>query len=272
MASRDNNAIEPGSNQPAFDTPLLGYAAGSDPLFSFLQKDIGPEFYWTPQDAYKEAFREDVSPQSLSVISWVLPQTTATKAAHKKMKDMPSVEWSCARHYGEMVNENLRKHVVQFFHQKGIKAFAPTLLPRWGRAISPNYGFASSWSERHTAYACGLGTFGLSDGLITPLGKAIRVGSVIAQTELEPTKRRYASHTAYCLHYGRGKCNACIRRCPVGAISKDGHDKVKCKQYIRQITAPYVQQEQLGFTVNSCGLCQTGVPCESRNPMERLST
>ena len=35
--------------------------------------------------------------------------------------------------------------------------------------------------ETHAAHAAGLGTFGLCDGLITPIGKAIRVGSVVAK-------------------------------------------------------------------------------------------
>lgn len=267
-----NNYIEPQSNKAAFAVPLIGFASGADPIFTFLKEDIGTEFYWTPQDGYQQAFARDIDPVELSVISWVLPHTADTKAAHKKKKDMPSIEWSCGRHYGEQVNENLRNHVVAFLAKEGIEAFAPALLPSWGRATSPKYGFASNWSERHAAYACGLGTFGLSDGLITAVGKAMRVGSVIARVQIPATKRDYLSHTAYCLHYGRGKCMACIRRCPAGAISKNGHDKVKCKKYIREITAPYVAKEQLGFAVNSCGLCQTGVPCESRNPMEKFLT
>ena len=57
-----------------------------------------------------------------------------------------------------------------------------------------------------------------------------------------------------------------MRRCPAGAISEAGHDKVKCKAYIREVTALHVEKEQLGFRVNSCGLCQTKVPCEHSNP------
>jgi epoxyqueuosine reductase QueG len=49
-------------------------------------------------------------------------------------------------------------------------------LPEWSRRPSEKYVFSSNWSERHAAYTAGLGTFGLCDGLITPLGKAMRVG------------------------------------------------------------------------------------------------
>ena len=44
--------------------------------------------------------------------------------------------------------------------------------------MSEKYGMASCWSERHAAFVSGLGTFGLCDGLITPVGKAMRCGSV----------------------------------------------------------------------------------------------
>lgn len=265
-----NNSLGPGLDLPAFDTPLVGCARGDDPLFAFLKQDIGPDFYWTPDQAFARAFPGTPTPAAdLSVISWVLPQTEATRKAHGGNREMPSVEWSRARYYGEQVNEGLRKFVVRILSEEGLDACAPALLPEWSRMESPSYGFASTWSERHTAHVCGLGTFGLSDGLITPRGKAVRVGSVIVRAGLEPTPRPYTRHNEWCLFHANGKCRACMKRCPAGAISEKGHDKVKCKTYIRSITAPHVEENQLGFRVNSCGLCQVRVPCESRNPTAR---
>jgi epoxyqueuosine reductase QueG len=267
MSVSENNSLGPDLDLPAFDAPLVGCASGGDPLFEFLKQDIGPDFYWTPDQAFAQAFPgSGVAGIDLSVISWVLPQTEHTRKAHGQNREMPSVEWSRARHYGEKVNEKLRRFVVGLFAEKGVDACAPALLPDWTRAESPRYGFASTWSERHTAHVCGLGTFGLSDGLITPRGKAIRVGSVVVRARLEPTPRPYTHHNEWCLFHAGGKCRACMKRCPAGAISESGHDKVKCKTYIRSITAPHVEENQLGFRVNSCGLCQVRVPCESRNP------
>ncbi|WP_243312724.1 4Fe-4S ferredoxin [Fundidesulfovibrio agrisoli] len=267
MDDRANNAIEPGSDLPAFDTPLLGCASGADPLFERIKADIGPEFYWTPLDAYRLAFPEEApAPEELRVISWVLPQTAHTRAAHRKAGPMPSIEWSRARHFGEMVNRGLRLFMVELLESRGVNAVAPVMLPTWGRAMSRRYGFASMWSERHTAHVCGLGTFGHCDGLITPVGKAVRLGSVVARMEMETTPRPYSKHNEWCLRVSKGVCKACIKRCPAGAISESGHDKVKCKDYIRGVTGPFVESDQLGFRVNSCGLCQAGTPCESRNP------
>ncbi|THB72860.1 MAG: 4Fe-4S ferredoxin [Desulfobulbaceae bacterium] len=270
MADRANNAIEPGSAKPAFGVPLIGAACGEDPLFPFLKNDIGTDFYWTPEQAYGLAFPDQpVKPDELMVISWVLPQTKETRTAHRQAKNFPSIEWSKARHYGEMVNGKLRQSVVRFLKEQGVKSCAPMLLPQFKKSISDRYGFASSWSERHTAYVCGLGTFGLSDGLITSVGKAIRVGSVIGKMRFEPTTRSYQRHQQWCLHFNDKKCMVCARRCPADAISSEGHDKKKCKTYIRSVTAPHVEQEQLGVRVNSCGICQTKVPCESFNPTRR---
>ena len=70
------------------------------------------------------------------------------------------------------------------------------------------YAPCSNWSERHAAYAAGLGTFGLCDGLITQVGKAVRVGSVVAQVAVPASKRPYGDHQAYCNH-DKG-CRACI--------------------------------------------------------------
>lgn len=270
MKDSSNNAIEPGSKIPAFNKPLVGFALGEDELFSFLKADIGPDFYWTPLESFLSAFpEENVQASDLSVIAWVLPQTEDTRLAHRKAANLPSLEWSKARHYGEKVNENLRRFVVDFFATNGYQACAPVLLPQWSRAHSNKYGFASSWSERHTAHVCGLGTFGVSDGLITPVGKAVRVGSVIVRKRFTPTPRSYKNHNEWCLFHSTGKCLVCMKRCPAEAISKTGHDKVKCKEYIRNVTAVHVEKEQLGFKVNSCGLCQTKVPCENHNPTSK---
>jgi len=271
MSDQTNNCIEPGSTLPAFNEPLVGFASAEDALFSFIKSDIGSDFYWLPEEAFSEAFPEEtVPPRELSVIAWILPQTEHTRKAHRKAIDMPSIEWSKARHYGEMINERLRRHVVDLFTTNGYQACAPALLPSWSRAMSNKYGFASSWSERHTAHVCGLGTFGVSDGLITAAGKAIRVGSVVVRKKLQATPRSYDKHNDWCLHQVTGKCLVCMKRCPAGAISQTGHDKVKCKEYIRNVTAVYVEKEQLGCRVNSCGLCQTKVPCEARNPISKI--
>lgn len=93
------------------------------------------------------------------------------------------------------------------------------------------------------------------------------MGTVVARMSLPATPRPYGdNHRAYCLHFRKNTCRACAKRCPAQAISPAGHDKMACMTYIRTVTAPFVQREQMGVPVNSCGLCQVGVPCQSGIP------
>ncbi len=148
--------------------------------------------------------------------------------------------------------------------EAGYDSVAPMISPLWKGVKSEKYGFASTWSERHAAYAAGLGTFGLSDALITPKGKAMRTGSLIIDAVITPTPRPYKDHNEYCLYLMDGTCGACIQRCPIGAISEKGHDKELCNKYVN-MTKQYVPKHY-GFDGYGCGLCQTGVPCESQIP------
>jgi epoxyqueuosine reductase QueG len=155
--------------------------------------------------------------------------------------------------------------VVDTLRAAGVDAVAPMLFPQWKMTMSERFGFASTWSERHAAYAAGLGTFSLCDGLITPKGKAMRAGSVVARLQIPPTPRPYTDHHAYCLFFTQGTCGKCIDRCPAGAVSTSGHDKAKCMAYL-QVTRTFVTSHY-GFEGYGCGFCQSGVPCESRIPV-----
>lgn len=262
-----NNNLTGMDGERAWDEPLVGFAAGSDPLFAFFKEDIG-EFYWTPEEAFHLAHpSRSVSGEQLTVIAWILPQTEATRSDNRKQSFYPSERWARARIFGEEVNVRLRSHVVESLKEAGYPAVAPMLLPQWERRDSIRYGYASKWSERHAAYACGLGTFGLCDGLITPKGKAVRVGSVVAMMTVSPDPRPYEDHHSYCLFFTKGTCGKCMDRCPVGVVTENGHDKFRCGEHIRPVTQNYVKAKY-GFDGYGCGLCQTAVPCESRIPQE----
>jgi epoxyqueuosine reductase QueG len=264
-SSPDENSIGRDTDERLWDEPIVGYARGDDPLFNKLKKDIGP-FYWTPLEIFTKTFPEvNISSEKLTVISWILPQTRATKADHRKEIEHPSKRWAVSRFFGESLNNRLRQHMVETLRDLGFKAVAPLLSAHWARKTSKRYGFASNWSERHTAYVAGLGTFGLCDGLITPLGKAVRFGSVVAHISVQPSNRPYTDHHEYCLYFANGTCKECIERCPADAISEKGHDKARCYKYLRQVTAEYTKTHY-GIKTSSCGLCQTLVPCESQIP------
>lgn len=164
-----------------------------------------------------------------------------------------------------MLNVDLRKYMLRWLNGRGYMAAAPVLLPEYKNVIDTKQRiYTSTWSERHMAYACGLGTFSLNEGLITTKGIAHRLGSVVTNAGLPQTPRHYKGHMDYCL-FSRG-CRACIKRCPAKAISRLGHNKDLCYKmnYLGEGAAARIRE--LGFQETGCGLCQVGVPCEDRIP------
>ena len=268
FCSSQANSLQNEAGDRAFDPPLVGFSSGADPLYAAYKQHVGPE-HWTPAEAFRLAFPQETAvPDDLTVISWILPHTDGTKQASRRRRAHPSEAWARARIYGEQFNGDLRRHVVRVLAEAGVAAVAPQLLPAWDRKASERFTIVSTWSERHAAHAGGLGTFGLCDGLITPKGKAMRTASVVARIRIAATPRPYKGHRDYCLFYSHGVCGKCIQRCPVGALSSMGHDKLKCRTRIKVASATYVKRHY-GFEGYGCGLCQTGVPCESRIPTIR---
>ncbi|MBW1959884.1 MAG: epoxyqueuosine reductase [Deltaproteobacteria bacterium] len=259
------NTLNTNRPEKAFSTPLVGFSRGDDSIFEDYKEHVGP-FHLTPLEVFSDSFPTvSVTARDLTVISWILPHTEVTKKDNRKETSYPSERWARARIFGEEVNNKLRKHVLVQLQKAGYEAVAPVFSPLWKTSISSRFGRASTWSERHAAYASGLGTFGLCDGLITAAGKAMRTGSVVARIQAQPTARPYEHHRQYCLYFTSGTCGKCIKRCPVDAISKEGHDKEKCFAYLKPVTADYVKTH-FKFDGYGCGLCQTKVPCESKIP------
>lgn len=260
------NTLQNPENEKAFAHPIVGFSQGHDPLYEEFKEYVGP-FHWTPWEIFHLTFPDlTVQAEDLTVISWILPQTEATKKDNRQEIAYPAERWARARIFGEQVNNKLRQHVVESLQNQGHAAVAPMLSPHWETNATGRLGKASTWSERHAAYASGLGTFGLCDGLITPVGKAMRTGSVVAFIQVPAGSRPYTQHQEYCPFFSKGTCGICIARCPVGAITRGGHDKEKCATYLSPTTSEFVESHY-GFQGYGCGLCQTSVPCESGIPV-----
>ncbi|MCP4109224.1 MAG: epoxyqueuosine reductase [Desulfobacteraceae bacterium] len=260
------NTMQNGTDEPAWDKVLVGFASGADQIWQQYKEYVGA-FHWTPWEVFNQHCSEkNVSADQLTVISWILPQRKLVRKTNRLAKKYPSEEWARIRVFGEEFNAALRRHLAESIKQAGHAAVAPMLVPNWTTVKSERFSYASSWSERHAAHAAGLGTFGLCDGLITAHGKAMRTGSVVAGISLKPDPRPYSDHHAYCLFYTDGTCGKCIDRCPVRAITENGHDKEKCREHLLR-SREYVKNTYK-FEGHGCGLCQTGVPCESIIPVK----
>jgi len=243
-----------------FEAPIFAIGAADDKHFLLLKESsiIGQHFM-APQEWLA---------QPKIVISFFLPFTEAVRRGNRRDMLWPSEEWLHGRIEGQAFVFKLCEYLSSELINAGYKSLIPSLDVRfWSKTgfdkntqnSDNNNGtgasFTSNWSERHVAYVCGLGTFGLSKGLITEKGIAGRFGSIITELDLPADKRGYESIYDYCT-----MCGACGENCPVNAISLDkGKDHIICSKFLNKTTEKYKPRY-------GCGKCQIGVPCESSIP------
>ena len=238
---------------PLYDAPIFGVADACDPLFEALRapEAVG-EMHRTPAEWLPGAVR---------VISFFLPFSAAVRQSNRE-GELPSLPWLYARFEGQDLLLELCRAIRSALEAEGYESVIPALSPDF--AVKPltvtgedgtgTLFFSSRWSERHAAFVCGLGTFGLSRGLITEKGMAGRFGSLITTAPLDVTPRPYTDITEYCI-----RCGACIRRCPVHAIDENGKRNEPCSAFLDET-------KRLCVPRYGCGKCQVGVPCMEKRP------
>ncbi len=250
-----------------FDAPLVGVSSAQDSLYTeeFKREGVISPDYRAPGEWL---------PGAKSVISVFLPFTEEVRRSNRTKEDVPyedglpqrsSAAWLHGRIEGQSMVNALTDYIQQLLTEAGMENICPTTSGQL-RMIAP---YISTWSERHAAYAAGLGTFGLSRGLITEKGMAGRIGSVITSGDFAADKRPYTDPFEYCL-----MCGACERRCPAGAIRAErgcarGKDQTICGPYVNGGWLP--PHGPRGIARYGCGKCQAAVPCEDRIPRKNAA-
>lgn len=237
-----------------FENPIFAFGSSDDEYFKLLKNPsaIGKHFL----------IPEKWLANSKTVISFFLPFTKEVKIGNRRDMLWPSEEWLHGRIEGQAFLEKLCQHLTSELMNAGYNSIIPSLDERfWSKrgfnntSLHPDVSFTSNWSERHVAFVCGLGTFGLSKGLITKKGVSGRFGSIITELYLPPDKREYEDIYEYC-----SMCGACAKNCPANAISIDkGKNHIICADFIDKTAEKHKPRY-------GCGKCQTGVPCESKIP------
>jgi epoxyqueuosine reductase len=245
----------------------IGFAAGDDQLFAFFKQDIG-DFYWSPSEAFNQLFVDAHIPdKNLSVMSIGFYMTQKLKEEQSRQTIGPTLRWGYARNSWEPLIQDYSRGFVHELEKAGFRVAAIDLAPAFSWKDSQKYGLAANWSQRHTAFAAGLGTFGLCDGLISRHGKAARYTSFILEGKFEPDPRPYKEYHDWCLFYKNGSCKECMKICPANAISEKGHNKAVCAAYCSKIMNEYGNDPALQPRHASwCGLCQGAVPCQNGIP------
>ena len=269
-----------------FSNPKIGVAQGDDPIFQKFKEVISPE-HLTPFELWLTENQESVSASKLRVISIVFPFVDKIREESKNIRKfrrvtLPAEIYSVGRNYANPFKKEICGQIIEFLNEKGYKAVAGMLSESFTIIVKGR--FYSNWSERHIAFATGLGTFSLHEGLITEVGCNIRLASVVTDAPLKITARKIDNPYGNCLYYSKGTCRKCEERCPGNAIDENGHDKNKCYEYgqkiarkiiarIGPILKPHIRRvngklRPATFPVG-CAFCQFGVPCMDKNPMIR---
>lgn len=273
VAANPKNRLELFDNDPIFDEPLVGFADGDDAIFRDYKEIIG-NFHLTPREAlgnYQSAKDNRCKlPARVSIVSWILPVAYKTRLSMRRESIVPSLRWNYTRFQGQELIDELSLYMVSLLQNLGYQAVNPELTDLYKITAAPG-GLVSNWSHRHIAYAAGLGTFGLSDSFITSRGVAIRCGSMVTSAALTPSPRLYTDHHANCIFYQGKSCQRCAERCPASAISEQGHNKIRCHEFLLNEQKNILKElgRDAGFIGRypGCGLCQTKVPCEDRIPL-----
>lgn len=231
-----------------FDAPKLAFGSPEDELFlAFKRPEAIGEHFLLPKEWLTQA---------QTVISVFLPFTETIKKGNARDREWPSAEWLHGRIEGQAFVAQLGRHLADLLNTAGYMSLAPTQDERfWSNTTD----FTSNWSERHVAFVCGHGTFGLSKGLITKYGMAGRFTSIVTKLVVEPDQRDYQGIYEYCTF-----CGDCIKNCPVQAVDlQKGKSHPLCSEFLDLTAEKYKPRY-------GCGKCQVGVSCQSRRPKRAL--
>jgi epoxyqueuosine reductase QueG len=246
-----------------FDDPIFSFARADDDLFSTLKKpSVIGEHFLLPHEWLEGA---------KTVISFFLPFSEAVRTSNSRESTWPSDGWLHGRIEGQAFLKSMCLKLQDDLAEAGFRSIIPLTDSRFRSRSGPGKTrdeagkggqgipyYTSNWSERHIAWVCGLGSFGLSRGLVTSKGVAGRFGSLVTDLQVEPDGERHESFLSFC-----SSCGSCIKNCPVNAISfEHGKDQDICSKFQDEIKEKFKPRY-------GCGKCQVGVPCEKNMPGRR---
>ena len=220
----------------SYRDPLVGFARADDPRFEALRRRVPGHLY-----------PRDLLPQAQTVCAFFLPFAPPVVRSNAAGR-VASETWARAYVETNALLAEISRSLAEALGGMGVRA-------TWEL---PTHNFdpvrlVSAWSHKSVAYIAGLGQFGHHHMLITEAGCAGRLGSLVLDAKLEPTRPAEGNQCAF----DRG-CRACVRRCPAEALTVEGLDRQRC--YAQCLSNDNLYPE---WVADVCGKCVIG-PCAYR--------
>ena len=198
--------------QTAFASPVVGFADASSDYIKNIRKVTNE----------KHAFPQDILPDASLIISYYIPFTRELAKTNDSKADCTDKEsgfehcsdkW--ARAYIELntLMADMNTALAELVRSKGYNAAIVTDATKFDSELLMSY-----WSQRHIAYAAGLGTFGMNNMLISKKGCCGRYNSVVTAIPTSVISPDAPLSEERCLFKRNGTCGVCMRRCPVHAL------------------------------------------------------
>lgn len=226
--------------------PLVAYASAHDPQFYKLKNIVSPTHALPP----------DLLTDARSVIAYFIPFVQEVNISNISGRDASRL-WAETYIATNQLIFDLNGHLQEYLSAEGHE----------GASVPATHNFdeeklISDWSHRHVAFIAGLGTFGVNNMLITARGCCGRIGSLVTNLEIPPSKKEAGEH---CLARHDGSCYKCVDRCVNEALFADSYDRWKCYEMCLYNDNLF---PDLGV-VDVCGKCLVGVPCSTANPVKQ---
>lgn len=254
MAEADQTGII----KQIWGTPILRFGDARRAEYDDFKTLIHPE-HLTPCE---------ILPEAKTIIAYFLPFREEIGNSNKNGK-YASVEWAKAYEKTNAFFAEFNEDLISFLEDRGYRAAVSSEATTYDEER-----LVSKWSQRHFAYYCGLGTFGIHNMLITEAGCCGRVSTVVTDLDVEHDG---PVSDEYCLYKKDGSCGACTKHCSAGALTLNGYDRKKCDAFCTENASLHVgycdtpSYELPNGLVgsNCCGKCLVGVPCTFQKPKGR---
>ncbi len=243
-------AAEPARSgaQPWWRKPLVA-AAPADERFAALPAMAASD-HLLPRDLLATA---------RSVVVFFIPFQNKL-VRENRAGERPSADWGLSYVQTNALIEHLAQRLAAWLEERGFRC---ALTPATHNFDEER--LVARWSHKHLGHLVKLGRFGTHRLLITPAGCAGRLGSFVTEAELGEQPLLLTAEA--CLLRAGKRCGQCIAACPVTALTREGFDRRRCWERLKENRAVVSEFAALPATTHVCGKCAALMPCSFRNPL-----